>query len=299
MLLSGLAMAIVALTSVSAEEPRCVKWRATSGCDGHGARDSWYDASCSATINHGSSGYCECENRRRVRQVGCDHHPFTCEEACKQDASAELNLPSGMEFVTCGSTIKLVHEESRFRLHSHEVNYGTGSGQQSVTAHGSQDDFNSYWLVKEGDSEIPCSKIKCGAKIRLEHINTRRNLHSHDFSSPLSRGRFAEVSGFGVAGDGDGGDTWVLECENAEQCQASDKDCQTTGVPSWARDELVRLRHVATGKYLRTDHAVQFDQSNCPRCPIVGQQEVNAAGYKDEKTLWFAGEGIYIGALSS
>ncbi|KAH9143811.1 hypothetical protein AeRB84_012217 [Aphanomyces euteiches] len=161
MLLSGLAMAIVALTSVSAEEPRCVKWRATSGCDGHGARDSWYDASCSATINHGSSGYCECENRRRVRQVGCDHHPFTCEEACKQDASAELNLPSGMEFVTCGSTIKLVHEESRFRLHSHEVNYGTGSGQQSVTAHGSQDDFNSYWLVKEGDSEIPCVLGMC------------------------------------------------------------------------------------------------------------------------------------------
>jgi dolichyl-phosphate-mannose--protein O-mannosyl transferase len=60
-----------------------------------------------------------------------------------------LHYPSGAEYVTCGSTIKLVHEVSRFRLHSHEVNYGTGSGQQSVTAHGSRDDYNSYWLVNK------------------------------------------------------------------------------------------------------------------------------------------------------
>ncbi|KAF0687736.1 Aste57867_20541 [Aphanomyces stellatus] len=284
---------------VSAEAPHCLKWRATSGCDAHGPRDSWYDASCSSTIQKGSSGFCECENRRRVREVDCEHHSFTCEDACKQDASSELKYPSGLEYVTCGSTIKLVHEESRFRLHSHEVSYGTGSGQQSVTATGSRDDFNSYWLVKEGDGAAPCvlgAKITCGSIVRLEHINTRRNLHSHNFASPLSNGRFAEVSGFGVAGDGDGGDSWVVECDNAQQCQAHDKDCQTTGVPSWGRDELVRLRHVATGKYLHTDHGARFDNSNCPRCPIIGQQEVNAVPTKDDKTLWFAGEGIYIGS---
>jgi len=129
------------------DDTHCVKWRATLNCDPHATRDTWNDLSCSSTINSGSSGFCECENRRHVREVTCDHHPFTCEDACKQDASAELQYPTGMESVTCGSTIKLVHEESRFRLHSHEVNYGTGSGQQSVTAHGSKDDPNSYWLV--------------------------------------------------------------------------------------------------------------------------------------------------------
>ncbi len=35
--------------------------------------------------------------------------------------------------VTFGSLIKLVHEGSKAKLHSHEIAYGSGSGQQSVT----------------------------------------------------------------------------------------------------------------------------------------------------------------------
>lgn len=65
--------------------------------------------------------------------------------------------PNGFDYVTCGSSIKLVHELSRFRLHSHEVAYGSGSRQQSVTTHGSRNDPNSYWLVKEGDGEAACA----------------------------------------------------------------------------------------------------------------------------------------------
>ena len=33
-------------------------------------------------------------------------------------------------FVTCGSVLKLQHVKLGVRLHSHEVNYGSGSGQQ-------------------------------------------------------------------------------------------------------------------------------------------------------------------------
>ena len=33
-------------------------------------------------------------------------------------------------FVTCGSVLKLQHAQLGVRLHSHEVNYGSGSGQQ-------------------------------------------------------------------------------------------------------------------------------------------------------------------------
>lgn len=68
-----------------------------------------------------------------------------------------MSDPTGFEYVTCGSSIKLVHEQTRFRLHSHEIAYGGGSGQQSITAHGSRSDRNSYWLVKEGDGEAGCS----------------------------------------------------------------------------------------------------------------------------------------------
>ena len=42
----------------------------------------------------------------------------------------------------------------------------------------------------------------CGDTIRLEHMETQKNLHSHlGMSSPISHNQ--EVSGFGDDGDGD------------------------------------------------------------------------------------------------
>ena len=38
--------------------------------------------------------------------------------------------PAELSYVTCGSVIKLQHEDTGFFLHSHEVNYGSGSKQQ-------------------------------------------------------------------------------------------------------------------------------------------------------------------------
>lgn len=35
-------------------------------------------------------------------------------------------------------------------LHSHEIKFGFGSKQQSVTAFDRSDDSNSLWLIKEG-----------------------------------------------------------------------------------------------------------------------------------------------------
>ena len=34
------------------------------------------------------------------------------------------------EFVTCGSSLKLLNTYNNVRLHSHDVKYGSGSGQQ-------------------------------------------------------------------------------------------------------------------------------------------------------------------------
>lgn len=39
-----------------------------------------------------------------------------------------------------------MHERTKFRLHSHDVPYGSGSGQQSVTGFPEVDDANSYWV---------------------------------------------------------------------------------------------------------------------------------------------------------
>ncbi|XP_027178151.1 stromal cell-derived factor 2-like protein [Coffea eugenioides] len=82
---------------------------------------------------------------------------------------------------TYGSVIKLMHEKTKFRLHSHDIPYGSGSGQQSVTGFPNVDDSNSYWIVRpvpdtnaqQGDT------IKGGTVIRLQHMRTRKWLHSH------------------------------------------------------------------------------------------------------------------------
>ena len=52
--------------------------------------------------------------------------------------------------ISCGSLIKLRHSKSGRRLHSHEVQYGSGSGQQSVTGFEGPQDQNSFWIVKGG-----------------------------------------------------------------------------------------------------------------------------------------------------
>ena len=41
-----------------------------------------------------------------------------------------------------------MNTDYKVRLHSHDIKYGTGSGQQSVTAVEAKEDGNSYWLVK-------------------------------------------------------------------------------------------------------------------------------------------------------
>jgi dolichyl-phosphate-mannose--protein O-mannosyl transferase len=78
--------------------------------------------------------------------------------------------------VTCGSNVKLVHKDSKHHLHSHSIAWGSGSGQQSVTATGSQADPNSLWIIKENQkSQKSCdlsTPVLCGSTISLEHAGS-------------------------------------------------------------------------------------------------------------------------------
>lgn len=166
-------------------------------------------------------------------------------------------------------------------MHSHAVAWGSGSGQQSVTTHGSANDQQSYWVVKEPHNGVACTistAIKCGEKIRLQHATTGKNLHSHLFKAPLSGNQ--EVSGFGDGGFGDNGDNWEVVCSSKAEF--------------WNRGEVIQLKHADTGKWLSTASAYAFNQQNCGGgCPIMGQTEVSTSAKKDSKTLWFTGQGIY------
>ncbi|KAJ9559513.1 hypothetical protein OSB04_004673 [Centaurea solstitialis] len=175
--------------------------------------------------------------------------------------------------ITYGSVLKLMHEKTRFRLHSHDVPYGSGSGQQSVTGFPNVDDANSYWIVrpmpetsaKQGDS------IKSGAIIRLQHMKTRRWLHSHLHASPISGN--LEVSCFGDDNNSDTGDYWRLEIEGSGK--------------TWRQDQRIRLRHVDTSGYLHS-HDKKYNRI------AGGQQEVCGVREKRADNVWLVVEGVFL-----
>ena len=84
--------------------------------------------------------------------------------------------------------------------------------------------------IRKGLPNTICSreKVKCGAKIRLEHLETKKNLHSHLFKSPLSSNQ--EVSAFGTDGQGDTGDYWIVTCSD----------------DYWIKDSAVKFKQIDT-----------------------------------------------------
>ena len=107
-------------------------------------------------------------------------------------------------------------------LHSHYHLYpeGVGAKQQQVTAYAHKDENNKF-LIKKWNEDFPLlyseewnkadiELIKHGDLIRLEHIMTRRNIHSHQQPAPLSKKQF-QVTGYGENGTGDANDVWRIE----------------------------------------------------------------------------------------
>ncbi|CAG8435014.1 7251_t:CDS:2 [Diversispora eburnea] len=167
--------------------------------------------------------------------------------------------------------VKFTHRVSRYKLHSHSISYGTGSGQQSVTGLSRADDPDSYWIIKAANG-ASCKRgepIKCNSIIRLQHISTGKLLHSHHHFSPLSNQQ--EVSAF----DGlDSGDNWELICLN-------------TSTKYWLREQKIKLMHSETYKYLVASKDKVYNN------PINGQIEVAASSKSNEDSEWIAQEGIY------
>ncbi|VDM53524.1 unnamed protein product [Angiostrongylus costaricensis] len=196
------------------------------------------------------------------------------------------------ELVTCGTVLKLSNAYEGSRIHSHDIKYGSGSGQQSVTAVTSSDDVNSHWQVyPQGyfllifyqfvfKPSIPLSAlegscgrgdpIKCGGKLRLKHLTTGCFLHTHHFQAPLSRHN-QEVSCFGSGAQSDSGDDWQLICDSEE----------------WMESEAVRFKHVDTGVYLALS-GQQFGR------PIHGQREVVGTDGLTNTGKWIAAEGVFM-----
>lgn len=170
-----------------------------------------------------------------------------------------------------GNRIRLQHQASGVMLHSHPLNYshsGT-SGQQQVTGFTGRD-ANDFWIVK-GDDGDPQNfhegqAVQNGNILRLEHLQTRKNLHSHDnCPSPASGQR--EVTGYGQFGFGDNNDRWRVEVD---------------GGGTWNTSKRVRLIHVETNNALHSHASFPHVGS------IQNQQEVTCFTHRDDNDWWLA-----------
>ena len=176
--------------------------------------------------------------------------------------------------VTCGSVVKLRNQGDGRHVHSLEMNYGTGSGQQAVLGTDAGDSAESMWIVRNDGTE-PCPQgtpIKSGFTFRLQHSRTGKWLHSHLHRSPLSGNQ--EVSCYGGSGnESDGGDLWIVEFDGNEW---------------WFQDQPVRIKHRDTGAFLGS-HKKEYGR------PIAGYSEIYAAKGKGKGTehVFMATDGVY------
>lgn len=170
--------------------------------------------------------------------------------------------------VKYGDVIRLKHFATGHALHSHGINYShpRSSQQQQVTAYSDQDS-NDYWLVKvqhglssDRKSGFP---LRHNDILRLEHVATKKNLHSHFAPSPLTSQQ--EVTAFGTNGEGDANDNWRVEVE---------------GKGVWFEKKKIRLIHLDTKKALHS-HAGHSH-------PVftAGQQEVTCYDERDNNDFW-------------
>jgi len=183
--------------------------------------------------------------------------------------------------VGCGSAIKLTHVDSggSYQLTSNGHNWGGGSGQQVVTLMDDRTAQSALWLVREAHDTPQCiagTPIECGSTIRLTHLLTLKNLHTHFVRSALSGQQ--EVSGYGNKGEGDDSDNWILVCSGKY----------------WEQGQKIRLKHEATGKYLSSAKQNEFNNQNCRNCPILNHLEAAATARVDGTSYFTTDVGIYL-----
>lgn len=122
--------------------------------------------------------------------------------------------------VAYGSAVTLKnHKTGGGYLHSHSHLYpkeAGGARQQQITTYTHKDE-NNRWLVKAYNRELDedasgggggvLELLRHGDLVRLEHTQTRRNLHAHREPAPLTKKHY-QVTGYGENGTGDANDIW-------------------------------------------------------------------------------------------
>ena len=167
-------------------------------------------------------------------------------------------------------------------LHSHVQTYPIGSGQQQVTCYHYKDNNNEWNVMPRWDEPPynpngPIKFLAHGDVIRLVHVPTTRNLHSHSVVAPVTKLNW-EVSGYGNETIGDKHDYWVVEVvddiKRGRDVKKYGRDDERGRIHSLTT--RLRLRHEDLGCYLRAANSilpqwgfkqveVSCDKANNPR----------------------------------
>jgi len=154
---------------------------------------------------------------------------------------AQIYKPSTK--IKIGDTLRLHHINSKAYVRANDLNYthpGTSGQNQVFGSRSVPDSFDSWKIrAKHGNDGDIGKEIINGTTIRLEHITTQRNLHSHPMNSPSGLQEVTSCSG-------DTNDDWILE--------------RVAGGMEFVRDsEPIRLRHFITQSYLESKALVTFN----------------------------------------
>jgi dolichyl-phosphate-mannose--protein O-mannosyl transferase len=153
---------------------------------------------------------------------------------------------------------------------------------QIITSVKETDNQDSLFLIKESNEDLPCetgTPFKCNSIIRLEHANTGKNLHSHNFPSYITDSQ--EACGFGERGTGDTNDNFQIICHNSQKDYLKGKT-------------QFFLQHQGTKQFLYINIKKSlFNEYNCRGCPIMNHREVSLTRTKDKQCLWKIIGGIF------
>ncbi|KAK0535978.1 Protein O-mannosyltransferase 2 [Tilletia horrida] len=176
-------------------------------------------------------------------------------------------------------------------LHSHVQTYPVGSQQQQVTCYHYRDDNNDFIITPPheavkadpslalpafNESTTPPRLLRNGDTIRLVHVMTKRNLHSHPVPAPVTKENY-EVSAYGDLTVGDSNDLWVVEVVDDLNLGKA-KPGQTVRSLS----TRIRFRHRNQGCYLFASTAL-LPQWGWKQVEVSCTRENNP---KDDHTHW-------------
>ncbi|KAG2195123.1 hypothetical protein INT47_006987 [Mucor saturninus] len=171
-----------------------------------------------------------------------------------------------------GNHISLKHNMTGRYLAAEDGNiYEEGSGQQKAYAAGWEPSSDTTFIVipRIGEDIEAGVDVNFGDVIRLKHLNTRLNLHSHPgFASPITGQQ--EVTCYGDDYTNDENDEWIVEQWTFDDEENDQFDVEDA---TWYTDRSFFLRHVATGLTLHSHDELLNEDHNEVTCFGDGPDE--------------------------